>query len=152
MENKFSFIGEYCHSIDDKGRLALPGKLRDELSRSERPEEVVAYVNTVNGHLALYPYEQWRKVEEAVTRIPDNISREAMARQLGYNSERLTIDKSGRVLLNQKHRDLAALGREVVVLGGLAKIEVWERERLEQQRAKEQSAVAEVLRTVEVPL
>ena len=152
MDIKFSFIGEFCHSVDDKGRLALPGKLREELSRSERPEEVVAYVNAVDGFLALYPYEQWRMVEDKVNAITDNLTRQALARELGYNSERLGIDKSGRVLLGQKHRDIAGLSREVVVVGGLAKIEIWERGRLEERRIKEEAAVAEALRNVEVPL
>ncbi len=40
MNTVFSFIGECAHSLDDKGRLTLPGELREELQKSEKPEEV----------------------------------------------------------------------------------------------------------------
>lgn len=152
MEKRFSFIGEFCHNLDEKGRLALPGKLRDELNRSERPEEVVAYVDPIEGYLAFYPHEQWQLVEDAVNAIPETNQRKALARLLGFNSERLALDKAGRVLIAQKHREIASLKREVVVVGGLSKIEVWERARFDAQRAKEEAIVSETLRTVEVPL
>lgn len=152
METTFSFIGWANHNLDDKGRLALPGKFREELQKSERPTELVAYANSLDGLVVLYPHEQWQKIEEAINGIGDPLSYQAMAREYGYNSERLSLDKAGRVLLSQKHREIGGLGREVRVHGGLSKIEIWDGVRFEAQRAKEEAALQEARRTVKLPI
>ncbi len=152
MSGTFSFIGEAVHSLDDKGRLALPGKFREEMQHSERPEEIVAYASEQDGNVTLYPHERWQEIEAAVKAIQDSPSRLAMERRLGSNSERLAVDKSGRVLLSPKHRGLAGLEREVMVVGALSKVEIWESGRFMAQRAKEAAAFEEALRRLEIPL
>lgn len=152
MSDPFSFIGEFSHSLDEKGRLALPGKLREELRKSNRPDEIVAFYNRKDGNLALYPSEQWQKIEEAIAGISNTTVRLSTARDFGRNSERLSIDKSGRVLLSQKHREAAGLSREVVVVGGLIKMEIWDRGKLQAQESVEEAVVLEALASEEVPL
>ncbi len=152
MNGTFSFIGEATHNLDDKGRLALPGKFREELQRSERPEEMVAYASERDGKVTLYSHEQWQKIEEAINGIADNFVRQAAAREFGFNSERLSLDKTGRVLLSPKHRAIAGLEREVVVVGAISKVEIWESGRLQAQRVKDEAAREEALRSVALPL
>ncbi len=151
MPSDFSFIGEFAHSLDDKGRLALPGKLREELAKSERPDEVTARGNK-EGYVALYPYEQWLKVEANIRAISDNAARDVAIREIIGKAERLNVDKAGRVLLVPHHREQAGLKREVSVLGGLYKIEVWDREKLAARRIVDEPALTDVLRNVEIPL
>lgn len=124
MSDRFSFMSSYPHTLDDKGRLALPGKLRDELQKSERPDEVVALPNTESGCLTLYPHEHWRKVEEGVRAIEDSDERDKTLAHFHANAERLTLDKAGRLLLPNMHRKAAGLEREVMVVGQLFKIVV----------------------------
>ncbi|UQZ88699.1 hypothetical protein C4J81_05565 [Deltaproteobacteria bacterium Smac51] len=151
MDTDFSFIGEFAHSLDEKGRLALPGKLREELQKSERPEELTARA-TKDGYVALYPYEQWMRVEANIRAISDNTARDVAIREISGKAEKLNVDKSGRVLIIPNHREVSGLKREVTVLGGLYKIEVWDRAKLEARRIIDEPALADVLRTVEIPL
>ncbi len=151
MNNVFSFIGEFDHSLDDKGRLALPGKLREELQKSERPDEVTARANK-EGFVVLYPYEQWLRIEASIRAIYDNAARDVAVREIVGKAERLNVDKAGRVLIVPGHREAAALTREVKVMGGLDKIEVWDRRRLEARRLVDEPALTDVLRNVVIPL
>lgn len=121
MSDRFSFMSSYPHTLDDKGRLALPGKLRDELQKSEKPEEVVAFASE-DGYVTLYPHEHWRKVEDGLRAIEDTDERDAALAFYQGNSERLTLDKAGRLLLPPPHRKMAGLEREVTVIGQLFKI------------------------------
>ncbi len=121
MSERFSFMSSYPHTLDDKGRLALPGKLRDELQKSERPEEVVAF-SSEDGCVTLYPHEHWRKVEDGLRAIEDTDERDDALEYYQGNSERLTLDKAGRLLIPPRHREMAGLDREVMVVGQLFKI------------------------------
>ncbi|MGL4209079.1 MAG: division/cell wall cluster transcriptional repressor MraZ [Candidatus Adiutrix sp.] len=151
ISEHFSFVSEFVHSLDDKGRLALPNRLREELQKSERPDEMTAYANE-DGCVALYPFEQWVKIQEKLSEIPNTRARMATIREFVGKAERLSIDKSGRILLSPKQRELAGLSREVLVLGAISKIELWERQRLAQQRIKEETMVSETINTVDIPL
>lgn len=121
MSDRFSFMSSYPHTLDDKGRLALPGKLRDELQKSEKPEEVVAFASE-DGYVTLYPHEHWRKVEDGLRAIEDTDERDTALAFYQGNSERLNLDKAGRLLLPPQHRKMAGLEREVTVIGQLFKI------------------------------
>ena len=153
METSFSFTGEAIHTLDDKGRLALPGKIREELQKSERPEEVVAYADPRGeGFVALYPYEQWQKVEASVSTVEDTSLRKALSRDLGRNSIRLVLDKSGRINLSQKHREIAGLEREVVLLGSLYTVELWSKNKLDGQMVQDENLALVAKQNLKLPL
>ena len=142
-------MSEYLSTLDDKGRLTLAGKLRDELQKSERPDEVVAHPSE-DGFVVLYPHEHWKKIEDGLRAIPDTNQRNAAIRYYMGKSERISLDKAGRLLLPQKHREAAGLEKEVIVRGALFKIEIWQRRLLEPQLVKEEeirldSAISEAL-------
>lgn len=138
MSDRFSFMSKYPHVLDDKGRLALPGKLRDELAKSARPEELVALPDAEEGKVALYPYEPWQKFEDGIRRIEDSDERTKAIRYYLGNSERITMDKAGRLLLPQRVREMARLEREVTVIGGLFKIEIWPRQASDEFATKQE--------------
>jgi Uncharacterized protein conserved in bacteria len=121
MNEPISFMSSYPHTLDDKGRLALPGKLRDELKKSVRPDEMVAFAGE-EGCVTLYTQEHWREVEDSIVAIEDTDDRnEALDYYMG-NAERLSLDKAGRLLLPAHHRKTAGLEREVMVVGQSYKI------------------------------
>ncbi len=147
-----SFIGEATHNLDDKGRLALPGKFREELRKSQQPDELVAYMSSQDGCLYLYPAEQWQKIESAIDVQENPKVRKALFREYGLNSERLTLDKTGRLSLSAGHRESAALEREVKVIGSINKIEIWSTARLAACRQAEEEIVASILEDVALPV
>ncbi|MDR1045131.1 MAG: hypothetical protein LBP33_08450 [Candidatus Adiutrix sp.] len=124
MSERFSFMNTYTHTLDDKGRLALPGRFRDELQKSERPDEVVALPNQEGGYLTLYPHEHWQKVEADLRAIEDTDERETALEYFVGNSDRLTLDKNGRLLISPRFRELTGLDKEVDVAGLSFKIKI----------------------------
>ena len=135
MSDRFSFMSTYAHSLDDKGRMALPGKLRDELQKSEHPDEMVAFPSE-EGFITLYPHEHWQKVEADLRSIEDTDQRDAALEYYMGLSDRITLDKSGRLLIPPRHREIAGLEREVEVIGKLFKIVIRPRRQSDDQAAQ----------------
>jgi len=131
MSERFSFMNTYPHTLDDKGRLALPGRFRDELQKSERPDEVVAFPSE-DGYLTLYPHEHWQKVEADIRAIDDTEERELALDYYMANTDRLTLDKNGRLLISPRHREMTGLSREVDVVGLSFKIKIRPRQQAEE--------------------
>jgi len=128
MSGRFSFKSKYPHSVDDKGRMALPKDLREELEKSEQPEVLVALPGEDGTSVVLYPHERWRELEADIRAIQDSRQRELALEVYLGNAEKLTLDKAGRLLLPQRFRDMAGLDREVTVVGKLYKMEVRRRQ------------------------
>lgn len=121
------FMGEYQHNIDAKGRLIVPAKFREQLGTE--------FVVTKGLDDCLYAYsnEEWGEIEQAFR----NVSRtDKKARQFTRfffsGAATMEIDKQGRILLPAVLREFAGLKKDVVLLGVLNRIEIWDKERLEQ--------------------
>ncbi|MDR2945872.1 MAG: hypothetical protein LBV79_03900 [Candidatus Adiutrix sp.] len=128
MSSRFSFMSKYPHSVDEKGRMALPKDLREELEKSERPDMLVALPGEGGATVVLYPYERWKELEADIRAIQDSGQRELAIETYLGNAERLTLDKAGRLLLPPRFRDMAKLERDVTVIGKLYKMEVRRRQ------------------------
>ncbi len=115
------FIGEYRHSIDEKGRLIVPAKLREQLGR-----EFIA-TKGLDKCLYLYPMDEWKNVEnqlrEKVMTDPDS---RRIVRFFLAGAVPCEIDKQGRVVLPLQLRDYAGIDREVVLAGMLTRLEIWD--------------------------
>jgi MraZ protein len=145
-DSDFCFAGAYTHSLDDKGRLALPSALREELGRSERPDLVMALVYDV--FLTLYPYEHWRRLmAEIKESIPDTARRNDALRAFSTQVRPLNLDKVGRVLLAPDQRAAAGLGREVKIIGVGSKIEIWDAAGYERREPLDKAVLDEVIKT-----
>ena len=144
MGVNFNLAGSATHSLDDKGRLALPSKFREELRQSEKPEEVMALASR-DGSVTLYPHEQWLEIVRGIREIPEIPKRDAVSRQIISKAESLTLDKAGRILISPRQRAAAGLNREVELLGCGFKIEIWDQARLERQTALDAPYEAEFI-------
>ena len=116
------FFGSYYHSIDDKGRLVIPSKMREELG-------LRAYIlKGYDGALSIYKESEFTKLVEKINSLPFNKknSRAFLRVQLASVCE-LDIDKQGRALLPVQLLSKYKIGKEVVVIGALDHIEVWNR-------------------------
>jgi MraZ protein len=137
------FLGRYEHTIDAKGRMALPARYRERLA------DGVVVTRGFDACLLVYPLDQWTPLATRVAglSISDPDVR-ALRRLLFADAADLDLDKQGRVLLPASLRDYAALDRDAVVVGMHSFIELWSPEAWSQQRDaldREGQAVAERL-------
>ncbi|MDR2454989.1 MAG: hypothetical protein LBE49_00120 [Deltaproteobacteria bacterium] len=125
----FIFCGRYEHALDEKGRLMLPGALRDEMRKSLAPDRVYLGYYPGTGHLSLYPSERWKQLSQAwrdERRFPGTRLMMEAQRLFFANLEPVTLDKAGRILIPGHFRTRAGLVKEAVVLGVSDKMEIWD--------------------------
>lgn len=112
--------GTYEHSIDAKGRLFIPAKLREELG-------VTFYLAMgVDECLAIYPQETWNRFTEKFASLP--MSQSAAMRPLFANASKCELDSQGRIIIPQKLRKYAGLEKDAVIIGVNDRAEIWSAE------------------------
>ncbi len=115
-------LGEHDHTLDDKNRLTLPAKLREQLG-----EEVVV-TRGLDGCLAVYSRAGFEVLRARVGTL-DQFSGEARSLQRYFFSSAAIgeLDKQGRFVIPARLLELAAIGREVTVAGVDDHLEIWDR-------------------------
>lgn len=112
--------GTYEHSVDAKGRLFIPAKLREELG-------VTFYLAMgVDECLAIYPQETWNRFTEKFASLP--MSQSAAMRPLFANASKCELDSQGRIVIPQKLRKYAGLEKDAVIIGVNDRAEIWSAE------------------------
>jgi len=121
------FRGRFEHAIDPKGRVSIPSKFREILTK-KYDERLV--VTNFDGCLVAYPYEEWVQLEEKASSL-SMVKKETRAFMRFFYSSAIEciLDKQGRILIPQTLRDYADLEKEVVLVGQLRKIEIWSSKR-----------------------
>ncbi|MBI4426361.1 MAG: division/cell wall cluster transcriptional repressor MraZ [Candidatus Kerfeldbacteria bacterium] len=115
------FIGEYHHAIDDKSRLALPVKFREELGRS------LVVTRGLDNCLFVYTQQEWSQLAERLSKLPvAKANTRAFARLMLAGAMELEVDKQGRVILPDYLRKYASLKKKVVIAGLLNRLELWD--------------------------
>lgn len=115
------FIGEYTNKIDEKGRLAVPSKYREELGAH------AVVTKGLDGCLFVYTEAEWNKLAKRLTTLPlTTANARAFARHMLAGAMDVEIDKQGRVILPGYLRRFAGIGNEVVVAGLIDRIEIWD--------------------------
>lgn len=119
------FIGRHDVSVDQKGRVNLPSKIRDVLMKDfEAP-----FIVTVSDRcLTAYPAKQWLERYEALEAEPFTAEKGDLLRAVSENAVETPI-KNGRILIPARLREHAAIDREAVIIGRIKKIEIWSRKR-----------------------
>ncbi len=116
------FTGAHYHTIDTKGRIAMPSKLREELGESF----VVA--PSIRGNcIKVYSMAEWELFLEPILKTPRKTS-EVTLRYLHSNASQVTPDSQGRVLLTQSLIDRAELIKDIVIVGCGTYIEICSKE------------------------
>jgi len=114
------FLGEYTHTIDDKGRLTIPAKFRGELAAG-----LVVTVG-MNRNLMLFPLAEWEGLAQKIANQPFADTTMLKFRRLIFPSAvDLTPDRQGRILLPNNLREFAGLDGEVVITGMFNYLEIW---------------------------
>lgn len=115
------FIGEYRHTIDDKGRLSVPKKFRSEL------EKGLVITKGLDGCLFVYTNAEWEKMSVKLNSLPlTNKNAREFKRHMTSGAMDLEIDGQGRVILPEYLREFGSIKKNVVVAGVAERIEIWD--------------------------
>jgi MraZ protein len=116
------FLGEFEHTIDQKGRLAIPVKFRAALV------DGAVVTRGLDNCLTLYPKKEWDQLAERIAHLPmTEPNARSFARFMLAGAMDVEIDKQGRVILPAYLRKHAAISTQVVVAGLANRIEVWDK-------------------------
>tara|TARA_S200000501_G_scaffold89717_1_gene82891 strand:+ start:2631 stop:3095 length:465 start_codon:yes stop_codon:yes gene_type:complete len=126
-----TFIGEYSYTIDSKGRLNIPSRFRKSLSENDANTFVIT--KGLDPCIWVYPLTEWLKIENNLRNLSSvkNINRTFVRHTTRYASSS-TYDKQGRVLLTPSLVDYASIDKEVLIIGAIGKIEIWNPEKLQE--------------------
>jgi MraZ protein len=134
-----TFLGIFQHTLDDKNRLAIPARFREQLARAGDP---LLYSVARPGHVLLFPQDTWDRFVERLLEGEATASTDEfyyLRRQIALSGEICNLDTQGRITLNANQVRIANLGRDVVLFGNFSIIEVWPRRVFEEkQRVIEQ--------------
>ena len=124
------FRGCFEHTIDAKGRLSVPAKFREVLL-GKGDERIMITNFLVDGTrcLDVYPMDEWLRFEEEVRKRPKFESR-MLSFQNYYlaSATECAVDKQGRILIPPQLRHYADLKRDVMMVSGLEKFRIWDKE------------------------
>ena len=115
------FIGEFRHTLDDKGRVSVPIKFRAGLAQG------LVVTRGLDRSLFLYPKNEWGRLAEKLAALPlGKADTRAFARLMLAGAMEADIDASGRVMIPQYLREYAGLSKNVVITGLYDRLEVWD--------------------------
>ena len=123
--------GIYSHTLDSKGRLFVPAKLREELGD-------VFYVTVAVDCLNIYSLDRWNEFEEKVNQMPRQ--QRMRMRPIFAHAAKCELDGQGRILLPQTLRDYAKLTKNVTVVGAGNCAEIWDSDKWNEVDAMEITA------------
>ncbi len=118
------FMGKYNHTIDAKGRVIIPAKLREGLG------EQFVVSKGQDGCLYAYDQDSWQKMEEKLENLPQSRPETRRIKRFFFaGSVEVEYDKQGRILIPAELRAHAALKKDVVLVGVGSKVEIWDADR-----------------------
>ena len=125
-------IGEYEHSLDAKGRLIMPAKLREDIG------EKFIITKGLDGCLFGFSQNEWTNFEEKLKTLPlTNKNARDFVRFFLSGAMECEIDKQGRFLISSNLRNVATLEKEVVIIGVGTRIEIWNKDKWEEYNSEE---------------
>lgn len=120
-------IGEYEHSLDIKGRLIMPAKLRETIG------EKFIVTKGLDGCLFAFSLVEWANFEQKLRTLPiSNKDARAFSRFFFAGAIECEIDKQGRFLISSNLREFANLDKDIIIVGMDSRIEIWSKEKWQQ--------------------
>ena len=119
-------LGEYNHNIDEKGRVSVPAKFREDLGTS--------FIVTKGLDECLFAYSkaEWIKFEEKLKSLPlTNTNARNFVRFFFSGATECEVDKQGRINIPQNLREYASLSKELCIIGVSTRVEIWNKEKWE---------------------
>ena len=120
------FMGEYHYSIDDKGRITIPSKIRYLLG------ETFIVTRGLDNCLFIYPKDEWNTIINKYRELPNTKNARDFMRFFLSGATESEIDKHGRVNISSPLMKYAGLSKECVIIGVNERIEIWSKDRWEE--------------------
>jgi len=115
------FIGTKEYSVDEKGRVVLPPKYRDDLAG-----EIAIFKDIVYDCIRVYPFTEYEKyITELDNEILSDRNAEVLLDRALSRAESVQLDKQGRIMIPSKMRDSVGIDKEVLVIGKRTRFEIW---------------------------
>lgn len=115
-------IGEYGYSLDQKGRVNFPSKLREDLG-----DRFVIAKGLGDNCLFVYSLTEWKTVEEKLKGLPLSKARD-LQRFFFASACEVEPDKQGRIVLPANLREYGSLSKDVMIIGASTHCEIWSKE------------------------
>jgi MraZ protein len=132
-------IGEYEHSLDAKGRLIMPSKLREDIG------EKFIITKGLDGCLFGFSKQEWTNFEEKLKTLPlTNKNARDFVRFFLSGATECEIDKQGRFLIVANLRQYASMEKEVVIIGVGTRIEIWNKQKWDSYNSEENISADEI--------
>ena len=133
------FIGEYEHTVDAKGRVIMPAKLREDIG------ETFIVTKGLDGCLFAYSQTEWSNFEEKLKTLPlTNKNARDFVRFFLAGAIECEIDKQGRFLIPSNLRGFASLEKDVVIIGVGTRIEIWDKTQWDSHSSEENLSADEI--------
>ncbi len=132
------FMGEYHHNIDEKGRIVLPGKFREDRTK-------IIVTRGLEKCLYLYTVEEWDKVVSKLNKLPfTKKDARTFMRSFFAGASVCEFDKSGRINITSPLVSYAGLTKECVIIGVNDRIEIWDEKLFNAFMDENSSALEEI--------
>ena len=131
-------MGEYHHTIDDKGRITIPSKLRYELG-----EEFVI-TKGLDGCLFIYPKEEFENITKKYKELPNTKDARNYLRFFLSGAIMSTFDKQGRININKPLMEYASLVKDCVIIGVNERLEIWSKDKWEEFLKVNSSMISDI--------
>ena len=141
------FMGQYEHTIDAKGRTIIPAKYREGLG------ETFIITRGLDGCLYLYPSDAWQEFADKLQSLPSTLQNRKILRQFLSKAMEVSLDKQGRILVPALHREMADLEKDVVFVGMMNRVELWDKARYNTEETEEdEELLASAMDTLDISL
>lgn len=117
----YMFMGEYHHSIDDKGRIIVPSKVRSDLG------EKFIITRGLDNCLFIYPNNEWNNIIEKYKQLPNVKEARNFMRFFLSGATECELDKQGRINIPYPLSNYASLTKECVIIGVNDRLEIWDK-------------------------
>ncbi|MCH8494119.1 MAG: division/cell wall cluster transcriptional repressor MraZ [Balneolales bacterium] len=125
-----SFKGTYEHSIDSKGRVSLPAKVRKYLNPAYPDNFTI--LRGIQRCLYLYPEDRWMAVEEKLAKISNlKVDGANVIRRFLRNAEDISLDNQHRLALPSSLSEWAGISQKVTIIGVGDRLELWSEDELQ---------------------
>ena len=132
-------IGEFEHSLDAKGRLIMPAKLRESIG------ENFVVTKGLDGCLFAFSTSEWTNFEEKLKSLPlSNRNSREFTRFFLSGASECEIDKQGRFLIPNNLREAAELTKDVIIIGVGTRSELWDKEKWNLYNSDENISVEDI--------
>ena len=136
------FRGHFAHTVDDKGRVAVPARFREALSGLQEERLVVTKYGMRGRHcLDVYPLATWKQLEvRLMARKRFDPGLASFRNYYVSGAHECQLDGQGRIVLPALLREYAGLGREAMFTGDIDKFRIWDKDAWQQVFASDEEA------------